>query len=64
MTALPNPADLAARRAWAGRAHAKLRADVVDARLTARSRSLGRAARVRRWLLDGVPERIPTGRAR
>ncbi|MFI0485862.1 hypothetical protein [Actinomadura sp. 9N215] len=58
MKALAYLAGPARRHAWAEREYAKLQADLVEARLTARGRSIERAGRVRRWLLDGVPERI------
>lgn len=58
MKALPYLAGPATRYAWAEREYARLQADIVEARLTARTRSAGRAGRVRRWLLDGVPDRI------
>ncbi|NKZ05088.1 hypothetical protein [Actinomadura latina] len=64
MNALPYLAELAMRHAWAEREYARLHADVVEARLKARTRDAERAARVRRWLLGGVPERISVRRRR
>lgn len=58
MNQLPYLAVLALRHAQAEREHARLHADIVEARLKAREREAERAARVRRWLLSGVPYRI------
>lgn len=58
MNQLPYLAGLAMRHAWAEREYARLHADLVEARLRARAREARRAARIRRWLLGGVPERI------
>ncbi|MFA1549982.1 hypothetical protein [Actinomadura chokoriensis] len=58
MNPLPYLAGLAARRAWAEREFARLHADLVEARLAARAREAERAARIRRWLLGGVPDRL------
>ncbi|TDD38500.1 hypothetical protein E1287_05530 [Actinomadura sp. KC06] len=58
MKALPYLAGPAARHAWAEREYARLQADIVEATLIARARSIERAGRIRRWLRDGVPDRI------
>jgi hypothetical protein len=58
MNQLPYLAGLATRHAWAEREYARLHADLVEARLRARAHDVRRAARIRRWLLGGVPERI------
>ncbi|MFA1539337.1 hypothetical protein [Actinomadura monticuli] len=58
MNPLPYLASLAMRHAWAEREYARLHADIVEARLTARARQAERGTRMRRWLLDGVPDRI------
>ncbi|MEU8340347.1 hypothetical protein SAMN05443665_10032 [Actinomadura meyerae] len=62
MNELPYFAGLAMRHAWAEREVARLQADIVEARLKARARDAERAARIRRWLLGGVPERITARR--
>ena len=58
MKALPYLAGLATRHDWARHEYARLHADVVEAELAARARSMERAARVRRWLLDGTAGRV------
>ncbi|GGV03491.1 hypothetical protein GCM10010182_21870 [Actinomadura cremea] len=60
MKALIDLADLAARNEWARREHARLQADVVEARLAARAAAEagGPAGRLRRWLTDGVSGRL------
>ncbi|MEU5990732.1 hypothetical protein ABZ806_17315 [Spirillospora sp. NPDC047418] len=63
MNQLPYLAGLATRHAWAEREYARLHADLVEARLRARAHDVRRAARIRRWLLGGVPERIGGRRA-
>ncbi|MBE1534903.1 hypothetical protein [Actinomadura algeriensis] len=62
MKALIDLSDLATRREWARREHARLQAEIVEARLAARAASPGPAARIRRWLTGGVPG--PFGAAR
>ncbi|MEV4677700.1 hypothetical protein ACFYYL_03440 [Actinomadura geliboluensis] len=62
MNQLPYLAGLAMRHAWAEREFARLHADLVEARLKARARDAERAARIRRWLLGGVPERFTARR--
>ncbi|WP_131732495.1 hypothetical protein [Actinomadura formosensis] len=52
MNTLPYLAGLAMRHAWAEREYAKLHADIVEARLTARAKSMDRAARTRARLRD------------
>ncbi|WP_176406795.1 hypothetical protein [Actinomadura sp. BRA 177] len=70
MNPLPYLAGLAMRHAWAEREYARLHADIVEARITARAReterAAERAARARRWLLGGVPDLalIPIRRCR
>ncbi|MFI0409720.1 hypothetical protein [Actinomadura sp. 3N508] len=64
MNALPYLARPATRHAWAQREYARLQADIVEATLIAHARSAGRAGRIRRWLLDGVPDRFGTRRHR
>ncbi|TDB88117.1 hypothetical protein E1264_12455 [Actinomadura sp. KC216] len=64
MNALPYLAGPATRHAWAEREYARLQADIVEATLIARARSAGRGRRIRRWLLDGVPDRIGARRHR
>ncbi len=55
------------RHAWREREYARLHADIVEARITARAReterAAERAARARRWLLGGVPDRIGVRRS-
>ncbi|QFG25581.1 hypothetical protein [Actinomadura sp. WMMB 499] len=64
MKALIDLADLAARNQWARREHARLQADVVEARLAARAvaEASGPAARMRRWLTGGVAGRLGAAR--
>ncbi|QKW34873.1 hypothetical protein HUT06_13270 [Actinomadura sp. NAK00032] len=62
MNQLPYLAGLATRHAWAEREFARLHADILEARLRTRVREAERAARIRRWLLGGVPERITARR--
>lgn len=64
MKALIDLADLAARNQWARREHARLQADVVEARLAARAvaEASGPAARMRRWLTGGVAGRLGSAR--
>ncbi|MFV2176896.1 hypothetical protein ACFHW2_05035 [Actinomadura sp. LOL_016] len=64
MKALIDLADLAARNEWARREHARLQADVVEARLAARAaaEATGPAGRFRRWLTDGVSGRLGAAR--
>ncbi|TMR06768.1 hypothetical protein ETD83_03140 [Actinomadura soli] len=64
MKALPYLAGTATRHAWAEREYARLQADIVEATLAARARSIERARRVRRWLVGGVPDRIGAQRHR
>ncbi|MGI5322226.1 hypothetical protein [Actinomadura nitritigenes] len=61
MNALPYLAGLAARHAWAGREFARVQADIVEARLTARALARERAARRRarlRALRPALPVRL------
>ncbi len=57
MNALPYLADLATRHAWARRQYARLHADLVEARLTARAEALEHARRRTRRLHDLVGRR-------
>lgn len=52
MNELPYLGALATRHAWAEREYARLHADIVEARLTARARALERAAGRRARLRD------------
>ncbi|GAA2268667.1 hypothetical protein GCM10010402_25630 [Actinomadura luteofluorescens] len=54
MNELPYFAVLAQRHAWAEREYARLHADIVEARLTARARAQERSARKRAWVRDRV----------
>ncbi len=59
MKALIDLAGPAARGGWARREHARLQADIVEARLAARAASGdGPAARALRWLAEGVSGRL------
>ncbi|SNR73540.1 hypothetical protein [Actinomadura mexicana] len=52
MNELPYFAVLATRHAYAEREYARLHADIVEARLTARARARERAAQRRAWVRD------------
>ncbi|TDC73337.1 hypothetical protein, partial [Actinomadura sp. 7K507] len=52
MNELPYMAALALRHEWARDEYARLHADIVEARLTARALSIERGARRRALLLD------------
>ncbi|MFD0899919.1 hypothetical protein [Actinomadura sediminis] len=60
MKALIDLAGMAARREWARREHARLQADIVEARLAAAGAGAGPFAPFRRWLADGVSGRLGT----
>ncbi|WP_433477998.1 hypothetical protein ACQPZP_13750 [Spirillospora sp. CA-142024] len=54
MNELPYLAALATRHVWAEREYARLHADIAEARLIARARSVERAAERRAWALDRI----------
>ncbi|TDC50543.1 hypothetical protein E1281_21770 [Actinomadura sp. KC345] len=58
MNELPYMATLALRHDWARPGHARLQADIVEARLTARSRAAERGARRRALMLDWLRAEI------
>lgn len=62
MKELPYLAALATRHAWAEREYARLHADIVEARLIARTRSAERAARNRAWVRDRLSGLRPARR--
>lgn len=64
MNTLPYLAGLAMRHAWAEREYAKLHADIAEARLTARVRSMDRAARTRAEIRDRISGIGPARRPR
>ncbi|MFG2086659.1 MULTISPECIES: hypothetical protein [unclassified Spirillospora] len=64
MKELPYLAALAVRHEWAGHEYARLHADIVEARLIARARSIERAARWRASLRDRLGGLRPPRRRR
>ncbi|MEU8796935.1 hypothetical protein [Spirillospora sp. NPDC048819] len=63
MRELPYLAALAMRHEWARREYARLHADIVEARLIARARSIERATRRRAAFRDRLGGLLPARRA-
>lgn len=64
MKELPYMAALAQRHEWAGREYARLHAEAVEARLTARARTSDRAAHRRALLRDRLSGLLAVRRTR